>query len=437
MTFKTTYRVYVVHFVSVAILSAISLSLYIIIINFSVSLNSEERFLNTQLEKSISRNQQPMKKIITGFTVGISATIALIYLSGYGYIFKAIGINLKKGSFAPSIDDEKKFPSRIIANLKPNVWKKNINYNKHHLSKRLTDELKKTRTSSLLVIKDNQLLYEKYWKDHNSSSLMNSFSMAKGFLAILTGRAIDDGYLESEDQLISTVFPEYKKSSYGKHLTFRHLLTMQAGFDWDEEYRHPFAENSKQYFVEDLAKQAFSIEIKNMPGQKYEYQSVSAQLLGMALTKITGKHLSDYISEKIWIPLGMEFPAKWSTDEKGMEKAFCCVHATARDFAKIGQLIMQNGMWEGKQLINAEYCKRMLKPTEQNDAFCYTIWAGEGINKEKQCWFFYGFLGQFIIMIPEKKMVIVKTGLYNKLEVDQKKRPLQVQILIDELTSMC
>lgn len=412
------------------------MSLYIIIINFSVSLNSEERFLNTQIEKSTSRNQQPMKKIITGFTVGISATIALIYLSGYGYIFKAIGINLKKGSFAPSLDDEKKFPSRIIANSKPQVWKKNINYNNRHLSKRLTDELKKTRTSSLLVIKDNQLMYEKYWKDHNSSSLMNSFSMAKGFLAILTGCTIDDGYLESEDQLISTIFPEYKKSSYGKYLTFRHLMTMQAGFDWDEEYRHPFAENSKQYFVEDLAKQAFSIEIKDMPGQKYEYQSVSAQLLGMALIKITGKHLSDYISEKIWKPLGMEFPAKWSTDEKGVEKAFCCVHATARDFAKLGQLIMQNGMWEGKQLLSAEYCKRMLKPTEQNDAFCYTIWAGESINKEKQCWFFYGFLGQFIIMIPEKKMVIVKTGLYNKLEVDQKKRPLQVQILIDELTSM-
>lgn len=97
---------------------------------------------------------------------------------------------------------------------------------------------------------------------------------------------------------------------------------------------------------------------------------------------------------------------------------------------------MQNGIWEEKQLLNAEYCKRMLKPTKENDAFCYTIWAGENSNKEKQCWFFYGFLGQFIIMIPEKKIVIVKTGLYNKLEVDEKKRPLQVQILIDELMSI-
>ncbi|MFL9832621.1 serine hydrolase domain-containing protein [Chryseobacterium terrae] len=374
-----------------------------------------------------------MKKILISISLGISSIIALIYLSGYGYIFKAIGINLKKGPLTPSIDDGKKFPFRKIPNSQPKVWKKSRDYNKQQLSKRLTDELKKTRASSLLIIKNNELLYEKYWKDHQPSSLMNSFSMTKGFLAILTGCAIDDGYLESEDQLISTVFPQYKKSKYGKHLTFRHLMTMQGGFDWDEEYRHPFAENSKQYFVADLAKQTFDIEIKEMPGQKYEYQSVSAQLLGMALSKITGKHLSDYISEKIWKPLGMEFPGKWSTDEKGMEKAFCCVHATARDFAKIGQLILQSGMWEGKQLINAEYCKRMLKPTPENDAFCYTIWTGEKNHQEKQCWFFYGFLGQFIIMIPEKNMVIVKTGLYNKLEVDQKKRPLQVKILIDEL----
>ena len=376
-----------------------------------------------------------MKKVLTGLAVGISAIIALICLSGYGYIFKAILINLKKGPLTPSIDDEEKFPSRIIPTSKPKAWTKSRDYNKQQLSKRLTDELKKTRASSLLVIKDNQLLYEKYWKDHQPSSLMNSFSMAKGFLAILTGCAIDDGYLDSEDQLISSIFPEYKRSSYGKHLTFRHLMTMQAGFDWDEEYRHPFAENSRQYFVGDLAEQTFGIKIKNMPGQKYEYQSVSAQLLGLALTKAIGKNLSTYMSEKIWQPLRMEFSGKWSIDEKGMEKAFCCVHTTARDLAKIGQMVMQNGMWKGKQLVSAEYCKRMLKPTEENDAFCYTIWAGDGDNYEKQCRFFYGFLGQFIIMIPEKNMVIVKTGLYNRLEVDQKKRPLQVKILIDELTA--
>lgn len=372
-----------------------------------------------------------MKKLLTA-VIGTSVVAAVIYLSGYGYIFNAIAINLKKGPLTPSTDDEEKFPSHPVSTINPQPWQKDASYNKEILSERLSKEMKKTNALSLLVIRDGKLTYEQYWKDHNPSSLMNSFSMAKGILAILIGCAIDDGYLQSEEQLISSVFPEYKNSRYGKYLTFSHLMTMQAGMDWEEEYHHPFAPNSKQYFIADLAHQAFSTGIKEMPGEKYEYQSVAAQLLGLALRKVTGKELATYLSEKLWQPLGMEFSAKWSTDEKGMEKAFCCIHATPRDFAKIGQLIMQEGNWEGRQLISKEYCKRLLTPTKANDAFCYTIWAND--ESGIKCRFFYGFLGQFIIMVPEKNMVIVKTGFYNRLEVDEKQRPLQTKLLIEELT---
>jgi CubicO group peptidase (beta-lactamase class C family) len=375
-----------------------------------------------------------MRKILTAFALGTSAVAAAIYLSGYGYIFKAAALNLKKGAVTPSIDDEEKFPSRPVPNLKAETWKKDILYNRTMLSEDILNELKKTRTSSLLVVRNGKLLHEQYWKDHDSSSLMNSFSMAKGILSILVGCAIDDGYLESEDQLVSTLFPKYAESFYGKHLTFRHLMTMQAGFDWIEEYRHPFAENSRQYFVEDLAEQAFDIGFIEMPGTRYEYQSVAAQILGLALRKAIGQDLATYLSEKIWKPLNMEFPAKWSTDEKGMEKAFCCIHATARDFARLGQLIMQNGRWKDQQLISEDYCKKMLTPTPENDAFCFTVWADD--ENSTKCRFFYGFLGQFIIMIPWQNTVIVKTGFYNRLEVDKKKRPLQVKLLVDALSQI-
>ncbi|KQM37681.1 serine hydrolase domain-containing protein [Chryseobacterium sp. Leaf201] len=375
-----------------------------------------------------------MKKILPVFIAGTSALAAVIYLSGYGYIFKAIAVNLKKGPTVPSIDDAEEFPFRAVPNLHPEPWKKSAAYNTNVLSETVLKELMKTRASSLVIIRNNELLHEQYWKDHQPSSLMNSFSMAKGILSLLTGCAIDDGFLESEDQLLSSVFPSYKNSRYGQFLTFRHLMTMQAGLDWKEEYHHPFAENSKQYFIEDLAEQAFGIEVKEMPGQKYEYQSVAAQLLGLALKKATGKEPASYLSEKLWKPLGMEFPAKWSTDEKGIEKAFCCIHATPRDFAKIGQLLLQNGNWNGKQLISKRYCEKLLTPTEVNDAFCFTVWADD--ESKVKCRFFYGFLGQFIIMIPEKNMVIVKTGFYNRLDVDKKQRPVQVGLMIEELSAL-
>ncbi|MFC3158055.1 serine hydrolase domain-containing protein [Chryseobacterium arachidis] len=210
-----------------------------------------------------------------------------------------------------------------------------------------------------------------------------------------------------------------KKSNYGRFLTFRHLMTMQAGLDWEEEYHHPFAENSKQYFVNNLEEQTLGVKMKQMPGESYEYQSVSAQLLGIALKKAIGKSLADYLSEKLWKPLQMEFPAKWSVDEQGLEKAFCCLHAIPRDFAKIGQLIMQDGNWNGKQILSREYCKKLQTPTRENNAFCFNIWADEDSTTKYR--FFYGFLGQFIIMVPSKNLVIVKSGFYNRLEVDDKK----------------
>jgi len=375
-----------------------------------------------------------MKKMLAVFVAGTSAIAAAIYLSGYGYIFKAVAINLKKGSLAPSTDDEEKFPSNDVPNQNPEEWEKDNEYNTKTLSESIIKDLEKTRASSLIVIRNNQLIHEQYWKDHDHSSIMNSFSMAKGILSILVGCAIDDGYIKSENDLISTVFPPYQNTEFGRFLTFRHLMTMQGGLDWEEEYHHPFAPNSKQYFVDDLAKQAFEVEVKEMPGEKYEYQSVSAQILGLALIKVTGKDLATYLSEKIWKPLQMEFPAKWSTDEKGIEKAFCCIHANPRDFAKIGQLLMQNGNWNGKQIISKDYCKKLLTPTKTNDAFCFTIWTNQ--ENDLKYHFFYGFLGQFIIMIPEKNMVIVKTGLYNKLEVDEKQRPLQVKLLAEELSKL-
>ncbi|MCJ8154402.1 beta-lactamase family protein [Chryseobacterium sp. SSA4.19] len=375
-----------------------------------------------------------MKKILSVFIATASGIAAAIYLSGYGYIFKAAALNLKKGPIAPSIDDEEKFPSRPVPNLYAEPWKKNTAYNTKFLPENILKELKKTQASSLVIIRDNEIFHEQYWKDHQPSSLMNSFSMAKGILCLLVGCAIDDGYLKSEDQLLSTLFPSYKNSRYGQFLTIRHLMTMQAGLDWKEEYHHPFAENSKQYFIEDLAEQAFGVEVKEMPGQTYKYQSAAPQLLGLALRKATGKDLASYLSEKIWIPLGMEFPAKWSTDEKGIEKAFCCIHATPRDFAKIGQLMMQNGKWKGKQLISKKFCEKLLTPTKANDAFCFSVWADD--ESELKCRFLYGFLGQFIIMVPEKNIVIVKTGFYNRLDVDKKQRPVQVKMMIEEIIGM-
>ena len=373
-------------------------------------------------------------KILAGFGAGILGSAATLWATGNGFLLKAVLMNLKKGAFTPSIDDVDRFPCNPVYSDVPEPWEKAETYNSVELPESVSKELQKSRASVLLVVKDGKLHYEKYWRNHHEQSLMNSFSMAKGILALLVGTCIDDGSIKSEDQLFSEFYPRYKTLEFGKELTLKHLMTMQAGLDWEEEYRHPFAPNSRQYFLDDMGEQVFERDFLQKPGVKYEYQSAAPQLLGFAVRRACGKTLSELLTEKIWSKIGMECDAKWSTDEDGMEKTFCCIHATARDFAKIGQLLLNRGKWNGKTIINSDYVNKMLKPTDQNKAFCYTVWANDDASVKYR--FLYGFLGQFIIMIPEKNMVLVKMGHYNRLEVDHLLRPLQVQTFAEELSAL-
>ncbi|WP_312078548.1 serine hydrolase [Chryseobacterium sp.] len=364
------------------------------------------------------------------FTVATGLLVFVIKYFKLGFIGKVLKLNIKNKALAPSPDDHEVFTSHKIPNQHPDTWKLSHLYNTKVISEKMRKELEETDTFSVLITVDDEILHEEYNKNHTSSSLLNSFSMAKGILALLVGCAIDDGYLESENICVSNFIKGYDQNKLAENLTFKHLMCMQGGFDWDEEYQHPFAENSEQYFIDDLTKQALETGFKNRPGELYEYQSVSAQILGIALRRVIKKDLAQYLSEKIWIPMGMELPAKWSVDSKGVEKAFCCIHACTRDFAKLGEMILKKGKWKNKQIISEEFIKRMLSPSDKNDAFCYSIWAND--DNEITYRFFYGFLGQFIIMIPQKNMVIVKTGFYNKLKTDSKLRPTQVQMLVDE-----
>lgn len=367
-------------------------------------------------------------KAIGGAVIGATG---LLLATRNGFLIKAVGKNLTGKPFTPSIDDAEQFDFHEVPNAVPKLWAFDPEYNHRELPQSILKNLEETKASSLLIIRKGKILHEAYWNRHHSASLMNSFSMAKGILAVLVGAAIDEGKIESEDQLFSDFYPEYAEDEFGKHLTLKHLLQMQAALDWAEEYHHPFAPNSRQYFVEDLEKQVFDRKLKEMPGIKYEYQSAAPQLLGFALRKAVGTDLATYLSEKIWKPLGMEHSGKWSVDSKGMEKAFCCIHGTPRDFAKIGQLIMNDGEFDGKQIISKDYFQRMKEPSKPNDAFGYTIWVNNDCSIQHH--FLYGFLGQFVVMIPEKDLIIVKTGHDNNLPVDDKLRPLQVSFLAEEL----
>ncbi len=374
-------------------------------------------------------------KILKGFLVVVAILIALAYTFGYDYLFKGIRETYLRGETGSSIYDGAYFSSHTIAKGEPIPWIKDSLYNKTPLSKTLVEDLKQSNTASFLIIKDGKLVHEQYFADYNQNSQTNSFSMGKGVTVMLVGKAIEEKKIKSLDQNFSDFFQNYKNVEYGKYLTLADLAEMEAGLNWTEDYKNPFLPNAKAYYGKSLEEAVLLRGFKNKPGTKFEYQSGATQLLGFALRKSLQKTIAEYASETLWQPLGMEQNAEWNTDNFGMEKTFCCINSTSRDFAKLGQLFMNDGTFNGKQIVNSNFIEEMRTPTKlSNGAYGKGLWIND--NAPIKHYYFWGIYGQYIIVVPEKQMVIVRTGMYKDQPFDQKGRPKQAEELVNQVAQI-
>ncbi|MBB4806719.1 CubicO group peptidase (beta-lactamase class C family) [Chryseobacterium defluvii] len=366
---------------------------------------------------------------------GTAATVALTYFLGYGYLFNGISKTYLKGKSSANIDDGKFFSANPITSGSPKPWEEAPEYNKKDLPKILADDLIHSHTASFLVVKNGKLVHEQYWNGYNRHSRTNSFSMAKAVTVMLLGKALEEGKIKSIDEKFSEFFHAFTGQAFGKNLTLKNLAQMEAGLNWDENYKNPFLPNARAYYGNSLIKALFSRKFKEEPGTRFEYQSGSTQLLGFAIKKAVGQTLASYLSEKFWTPLGMEQDADWSTDESGMEKTYCCIHSNARDFAKLGQLFLDDGKAGDQQILNQEFIEQMRTPTQKSEEI---YGMGLWINNDAPVkhYYFLGLQGQYIIMVPEHQMVIVRTGSYNNLPKNDRGRPDQVRFLVNETVQL-
>ena len=375
------------------------------------------------------------KKILKGILVGAAGIVALTYAFGYDYLFRGIRQTYLRGETGSNINDEKYFDSNVIAKGNPVPWQKDSLYNKTSLPKNLVQDLKDSNSASFLVIKNGKLVHEEYWDGYNQNSKTNSFSIAKGVTVMLLGKAIEENKIESLHQKYSDFFGNYANVEFGKNLTLGELASMEGGLNWNEDYKSPFLPNAKAYYGKSLEEAVFLRDFKNEPGKKFEYQSGATQLLGFALRKSMQKTLAAYASEKFWKPLGMEQNAAWTTDDFGMEKAFCCIHSTSRDFAKLGQLFLNDGKFGDMQILDASFVEKMRTPTKlSNGIYGMGLWINN--DSALKHYYFQGLYGQYIIIVPEKNLVIVRTGTHQDQPKDAKGRPKQVAFLVDEVSKI-
>ncbi len=348
----------------------------------------------------------------------IIALNVFILVSGKLYLYKALYYNFV------DIDDYKIFDNRTIkAGASNQEWQLSNEYNKISLPGEIDKKLEEIETVAFLIIKDDSILYEKYWDGYSDSSYSGSFSMAKSYISALIGVAIQDGYIESIDQKVSDFIPEFKEGPKDS-ITIRHLLTMSSGLNWYESYGNPLSITTEAYYGSDLRGLIDGLEAESEPGKQWKYLSGDTQVLSYVLKAATGKNVSEYLSEKIWKPIGCKNDGLWSLDkEGGDEKAYCCINSNARDFARFGQLYLQKGKWNGKQIVPESFVKESgtANGIGYNSSTCnhYGLhWWVYNLNEKTPMYYARGILGQYIMVFPEQNMVIVRLGHRRGKKID-------------------
>ncbi len=314
------------------------------------------------------------------------------------------------------ITDHKIFPSRTIKNDSTDIF-----YFKTRTDKKLVinmkdsstfeDYLAKNKTVAFLIIHNDTIKYENYFNKYNRESIVASFSMAKSFTSFLIGCAIDEGLIKSVDDPVTDYIPELAENGFEK-VTIEHLLQMTSGLDFNESYYNPFGHAATFYYGRRLRNSTLKLDLESEPGQEMDYVSGNTQILGLILDRVLGDTtVSDYLEEKLWKQVGMEFDATWSIDKKkdGLEKTFCCLNARAIDFAKFGRLYLNKGNWNGKQLVSENWVNKSTELSTKNGSYAgyqYQWWIP---NKEGD-FIAEGILGQYIFVSPEENLIIVRLG---------------------------
>jgi CubicO group peptidase (beta-lactamase class C family) len=346
------------------------------------------------------------------------------------------------------LDDVNKFPSvELKKSTSPFEFTKTFEVETNNAF-RLDTLLKNTNTAAFIVIRNDSILYENYWDDYQSDSKIPSFSVAKSFVSTLVGIALDEGFIKNTSEPVANYITEWtKKGEAFQKITIQDCLDMASGLDNQENYGgvNMFTPMVRMYYGTDLEKEVLNAEI-GFPRGEFNYQSINTQTLAMVVERATGKKIQDYLQEKIWQPLGMKYDASWSIDSKKRNtvKAFAALNAAPIDFAKLGRLFLNNGDWNGTQIINENWVKTSTNPdTLFQKGYKNQWWASSitkvftdslvaiqyknenpqttKLNSVKNIFWFQeygksyraeGILNQFIFVRPDKKLIIVRMGDY-------------------------
>ncbi|MFM1990722.1 MAG: hypothetical protein RJA99_3679 [Pseudomonadota bacterium] len=363
----------------------------------------------------MGRTVRALRTLVQALVALLALAAVAIHASGHGYFWRALSATYLQGHATAHIDDADTFAQRVVAAGTPAPWPRDARYNRDPLDPATLTHLRAHGTAAFVVAQDGALLHESYFAPYDADSRTNSFSVAKTITTMLVGLAVQQGAISGFDAPLLERLPEYADDPRGRVATVAQLSAMKAGHDWSEHYYLPLNVTTELYFGGDAAGLVLRRGFERDPGSAFEYSSGSTQLLGVFLQRALaarepGLSVSAHLSRSLWQPLGMSRDAIWTLDrEGGIERTYCCVFATARDFARLGQLLLQDGEWDGRPLLDRAFVERMRTP-DLVPFYGHSLWMDP--KHAHPFWLMQGHQGQYVIGVPSKRLVIVRTGRF-------------------------
>ena len=278
-----------------------------------------------------------------------------------------------------------------------------------------------TDTTGLLVLQNDKLVFERYWRGNSTTTPWTAWSVSKSFTAALVGIALRDGLIAGLDDPVTRYLPELAGSAYDG-VRLKDVLQMSSGASWTEDYSDPQSDVNRfgRTFALGGSLDAFvsTLRRERAPGTFNRYNSMDSQVLGMLLRRVTGRSEADYLQDKLWTPLGMENDAYWVTDDHGVEFAAGGLSATLRDFAKLGLLYLHEGRWSDREILPAAWVHASVTPdaahlmpgvrpgSDQAWGYGFQWWVPD----DSGAYAAVGVYNQFIYVNPALHIVIAKTS---------------------------
>ena len=338
---------------------------------------------------------------------------------------------------------EEIFPTRRIAN---SAWVSPLNAPTAPFDVRymaagqphgIADFISRTGTTGLLILKSDRIIFEGYYQGADSNDLFMSFSTGKSVVSTLVGLAVGEGRIQSLDDKVAKYLPEVKGSAY-EAASIRQVLQMSSGTSYSEEYEDPKSDiagfaavvSQNRGGLYDFCR---SFKAVRPPGKAFYYATCDTEVLGALVARVTGVSLAAYMSEKLWKPLGAEAPARWLLDQPGAagrEMAGGGLQMRLRDYGRFGLLYANRGDWHGRQLLPAGWVEEATQPHDAQVDYGHLV-SGYPLGYGYFWWLFpgehraftaQGIHGQFILVDPVEKVVVVKLSSWQHAWEEDKER---------------